>query len=264
MIKSKHKNPDCSAEVAHAFRRVRDDVGKLEKMLEIHQQWEANEARKAFVAAKVAFRAEAPAVTKDHKVGYDHKKGSGRTSYRHATLANVERTLGPVLAKHGLAYAWQVDQKDNGQIYVTCVLSHEMGHQEQVTLHGAADQSGQKNSIQATGSTVTYLERYTLLAITGTATEGQDDDGEGGPDEEAATLSKEQIAGLKAMCAEVGGDEAKLLQIVREKATGFDIEDWSDVPGHWYGNIVKQLEQKRGKPAAPTTPPPPAQEQKEY
>ena len=41
------------------------------------------------------------------------------------------------------------------------------------------DTSGGKNNIQAMGSAVSYLERYTLLAITGLSTKEMDDDGRG-------------------------------------------------------------------------------------
>jgi hypothetical protein len=36
-----------------------------------------------------------------------------------------------------------------------------------------------KNAIQQVASTTTYLQRYTLLAITGMSTKGMDDDGRG-------------------------------------------------------------------------------------
>ena len=48
-----------------------------------------------------------------------------------------------------------------------------------ITMAAGPDGSGGKNAIQAIGSTVSYLERYTLLAATGLATEDQDDDGRG-------------------------------------------------------------------------------------
>jgi ERF superfamily len=64
---------------------------------------------------------------------------------------------------------------------VTCILTHQMGHSEETTLAGAPDNSGSKNSIQAIGSTVTYLERYTLLAATGLAAANGDNDGQGAP-----------------------------------------------------------------------------------
>jgi hypothetical protein len=44
-------------------------------------------------------------------------------------------------------------------------------------MEAAADISGSKNQIQAIGSAVTYLERYTLFASYGLASKDQDDDG---------------------------------------------------------------------------------------
>ena len=43
-------------------------------------------------------------------------------------------------------------------------------------MYGTPDNSGSKNSIQAIGSTTTYLQRYTLFSILGLAA-GEDDDG---------------------------------------------------------------------------------------
>ena len=62
---------------------------------------------------------------------------------------------------------------------VTCFLQHVLAHQESVTLEGPNDDSGSKNQIQATGSTITYLERYTLLAVSGMAVRDHDNDGRG-------------------------------------------------------------------------------------
>jgi ERF superfamily len=76
------------------------------------------------------------------------------------------------------SHSWKMNQE--GQwIKVTCILTHELGHSEETTLMGAPDNSGSKNAIQAVGSTVTYLERYTLLAACGLSTKGSDNDGRG-------------------------------------------------------------------------------------
>ena len=60
---------------------------------------------------------------------------------------------------------------------MTCVLSHRDGYSEETTLTAGADDSGKKNSIQAIGSTTTYLQRYTLKLALGLATQDRDDDG---------------------------------------------------------------------------------------
>ena len=153
------------------------DLDKLEKLMQLQERWEANEARKAFTIALSNFKATGLSVSKDKLVGYKNKDGS-TTGYAHATLGNVCNTIGAELSKHGLSYRWSTEQA-SGKIKVTCVLMHSMGHSESVSLEAAPDDSGKKNLIQQIASTVSYLERYTLLAITGTATQEQDDDGQG-------------------------------------------------------------------------------------
>jgi hypothetical protein len=147
------------------------DLDKLEKLMQLQERYEKNEARKAFTQALSDFKAVGITIGKDKHVKF------GNTEYNHATLGNICNILGAELSKYGLSYRWNTDQNE-GKIKVTCVLMHVLGHSESVSLESGADSSGSKNSIQAIGSTVSYLQRYTLLAITGTATQEQDDDGE--------------------------------------------------------------------------------------
>jgi hypothetical protein len=76
-----------------------------------------------------------------------------------------------------------------------------MGHSESTSLTAAPDTSGSKNSIQAVGSTITYLERYTLLALTGLAAQGQDDDGQAM--EAPEYITPDQVETLKKLREEV-------------------------------------------------------------
>lgn len=137
------------------------------------EKLEAREAEKAFNLAMAKFKANAPKIIKDRKVSYNS------TAFDHASLANVVYTISETLSQYGLSATWNTNQ-ESGLITVTCSLAHELGHSKSVSLSGAPDMSGGKNNIQGIASTVTYLERYTLLAITGLATHEQDNDGKGG------------------------------------------------------------------------------------
>ena len=148
------------------------DLEKLEKLLELQERWEQNEARKAYTEAMAAFKANPPKIEKNKHVEF------GNTKYNHASLDNVTEKINSSLSTHGLHASWSTAQ-NGGVISVTCKITHTLGHCEETTLSASADASGGKNAIQAIGSTVTYLERYTLLAITGLATEDQDNDGAG-------------------------------------------------------------------------------------
>lgn len=168
------------------------DIDKLAKLLEVQERWEANEAKKAYVAAMTDFKLDPPKIIRDRHVKYQTSKGS--TDYRHASLENVTAVISAALSKHGLTASWITGQADNS-VTVTCRITHVFGHFEETSLTSAPDTSGSKNPIQAIGSAVTYLQRYTLLALTGLATEGQDDDGQGAdklPKQPEMTLNDEQ------------------------------------------------------------------------
>ncbi len=149
------------------------DVEKLSRLLELQEKWEANQARKAYTEAMTNFKKKAPDIFKDKNVKYATSKGT--TEYNHATLFNVTETIGKALGEQGLSASWLTSQKDN-LVTVTCKITHTLGHFEETGLTASPDLSGSKNPIQAIGSTVSYLQRYTLLALTGLATKDQDDD----------------------------------------------------------------------------------------
>ena len=149
------------------------DIDKLTKLMDLQERWERNEARKAFVVAMNAFKSAPPTISKNKQVSFQSAKGP--VDYKHATLDHVCDAVIGGLSKHGISHRWKVEQTTEW-ITVTCILTHELGHSEETKLMGAPDNSGSKNTIQAIGSTVTYLERYTLLAATGLAAAGTDDD----------------------------------------------------------------------------------------
>jgi hypothetical protein len=154
------------------------DPGTLEKLMDLQERWEAGRNRQAYVTAMTGFKQEAPAVlVKGDKV--DFQSAKGRTHYNYANLGSIVQEITAILGKYGLSASWETKQNERDEVIVTCHITHEAGHRESVTLRGPADDSGNKNRIQAVGSTVTYLQRYTLLAALGLAT-GEDDDDRGG------------------------------------------------------------------------------------
>ncbi len=151
------------------------DIEKLEKLLAMQERWEGKQAEKAFIHALAAMKAQIPLeVFKTKQV--DIKGGA---KFKHAELADVVDASVAAMGKFGFAHRWGVRQED-GAIIVTCIITHEQGHSESVELRAAPDTGPGRNSIQAIASTITYLERYTLMASLGVAAKNQDDDGKGG------------------------------------------------------------------------------------
>ena len=150
------------------------DVDRLEKLWELQQKYEQAEARKAYVAAMADFRERCPTINKDSTVDYTSSKG--RTNYKHASLAGALAQIKQLESECGLSHSWRTTQ-NNKVVEVTCVVTHNLGHSESTTLIGEPDPSGGKNAIQAIGSSVTYLQRYTLFALLGLASSEDDIDG---------------------------------------------------------------------------------------
>lgn len=209
------------------------DLEKLEKLLTLMERWEATEAKKAFHKAMAIFKANAPKLLKDKHVNYATQKG--RVSYDHATLGKVCEVVNSELSKHGLSSAWRTNQ--NGQIQVTCRVTHELGHSEETMLSANADDSGSKNSIQAIGSTITYLQRYTLLSLLGLATEDQDTDG---VTADNATIDEKQLSTLLDYITSTETNEAKFLEVVGAEAL-------SALPKSKYQKAVSMLKAKAEK-----------------
>lgn len=208
-------------------------IEMMEKLLTLQERHEANEARKAYHVAMAAFKANPPTIIKNKVV--DFKTEKGRTSYKHADLAEAAALIGQALSKHGLSAAWRTEQAGSA-ITVICEITHILGHSEKTSLTAPPDNSGSKNAIQAVASTVSYLQRYTLLALTGLAAQDQDDDGvkAGG---EPAKITAEQFAKLNELIKITGTDMAKFLVY-------FKVESIEVLPAGEYKRALALVEAK--------------------
>lgn len=148
------------------------DISTMEKLIELQERTERNNARRAFDQAIAAAKAEFGKIGKSGSVSH----GQGKTSFSHETMADISEAIDKPLSRYGLSYRFTTSQGQGG-ITVTCIIAHSEGHSEATSLIGAPDSSGAKNSIQAIGSTVTYLQRYTLKAALGLSASEIDDDG---------------------------------------------------------------------------------------
>lgn len=208
------------------------DLDKLEKLIALQERWEASEAKKAYVVAMNSFKANPPTIYKTKHVSF------GETEYNHALLENAAELIGAELTKHGLSFRWDCDQMEGGIVKVACVITHVKGHSERVALQAGLDASGKKNNIQSLGSTVTYLQRYTLFAATGMAAKGVDDDG---AKTTAEYITEEQAADLNALLDEVGADKVKF-------RAHFKIDKIEELPAKAYKQAVALTEAKRKQP----------------
>lgn len=182
------------------------DVAMIEKLMELEERHRANLGRRAFDHAIAAAKAEIPAIRKTRKVDFTTQKG--RTNYQYEDMAEIAKTVDPILSKNGLSYRYRTAQ-EGGAVTVTCILSHRDGYCEETTLSSAIDQSGDKNHIQAVGSAATYLQRYTLKMALGLAATADDD---GRASEAVKLINADQFQTLQGLMEEAEADESKMLQ----------------------------------------------------
>ena len=130
-------------------------------------------ARKAYDTAMTAAKHQLPtSIKRSGLASFETQRGG--TSYTYASLDDILEETVPTLAANGLRHRFDVKQNQE-TVAVTCIMRHADGHYEDVTMSGPFDKSGSKNTIQALGSTTTYLKKYTFLALLGIAA-GEDDD----------------------------------------------------------------------------------------
>jgi hypothetical protein len=201
------------------------DIEKMQQLFDLQLRWEKNEAVKAYNEAISQFRAECPLILKT-KEAYSSK---------YAGLAETIEQIKHLLSKHGLSHSWRTKQ-DGSNISVSCKMTHRLGHSESTELTAGPDKSGSKNSIQAIGSTVSYLERYTLFAILGIASTDQDDDGNAA--QHIDYITESQARDINALLTELKVSESGFLNYL-----GY--ESIETIPSTQYNRAMNALEKKR-------------------
>jgi hypothetical protein len=210
-------------------------VEKMDHILQMQERILDRRARMAFAEAIADAKAEMPAIDKNKHVGFaSRKEGAADTSYWHEDFAEIARTIDPVLGKYGLSYRFRTIGKPGEPVTVTCIVAHREGHQEETTLTAPHDASGNKNAIQAIGSAVTYLQRYTLKAALGLAA-SRDDDGIITSND--VMIDDAQYALLTDLAIKGGGSAEKVLEWAK-------VSDWSTFPAAKFDQAKKLLETK--------------------
>jgi hypothetical protein len=170
------------------------DLDRLERLMamqERHREAQERERQREAVLAFrrdfAAFRGENVVVPKTKLVDQKKKDGGQGPKFMQSEFDVVCGMLSPALSKHGFGFrhdmkfgakAWTTDGvvSDQPWVYVTCYLEHRDGHTETLSLEGPPDTGGAKNPLQEMQSAASYFKRQSLLAITGTATGGEDDE----------------------------------------------------------------------------------------
>lgn len=178
---------------AIAERSASDDVlftamqrgytpAEISQMMDLRDRQEAHVAKKAFHEDFAGFRGENIIIPKTKEV--DRGRGGSFIQAEYHVAANM---LSPALSRHGFSFRhdqkfgsrkWVTEgvESDVPWVYVTCYLEHRAGHAEKLELEGPPGDLTVNTPTQNMQVTASYLKRQSLLAITGTAAGGEDDE----------------------------------------------------------------------------------------
>lgn len=174
--------------IERAARDPNVDIDKMQRLMEMHDKVQATRAKTAYAAAFSEMQPELPEIE-------EHGK-SNNGSY--ALWEDINDRIKPVLSAHGFGISFRCG-RDGANVTVTAVLSHREGHSEETMMLLPLDTSGNKNAVQAVGSSTSYGKRYTAAALLNLTSRGEDDDGKkgGGKAVEPTNAPAKSSASLK-------------------------------------------------------------------
>ncbi|MDI6026764.1 ERF family protein [Corticibacterium sp. UT-5YL-CI-8] len=153
--------------IERAARDPNVDLDKMERLMAMHERMASGRAKAAFATAFAEMQPELPIIPEN---------GKGHNSVSYALWEDVNEFIKPVLAKFGFGLSFHV-RDGQSAVEITAVLSHRDGHSDTTVKSFPADTSGNKNAIQAIGSSISYGKRYTAGALLNLTSRKEDDDG---------------------------------------------------------------------------------------
>ena len=212
--------------VNHAMQSGREiSLDQIEKLYELQERHEKNEARKAFNVAMNRFKSNQIVIKKTAK-GHNNM---------FAPLDEIVTAVTPILSENGLSLTWDIEDLEKG-VRVSAVISHEQGHSQRISLTSMPDKSGGKSDIHALGSIITYLQRYTACPALGIAASG-DDDGQKASDK---VITEKQHSEIVDMMNAKNIVEADFLVWLNSQK-GTSISDMAELPSQMYGFVVSTI-----------------------
>jgi hypothetical protein len=141
------------------------DMDKLQKLIDMKNAEEERQAKLAFNFHFAEMQKDFVPVSRE-KQGYD---------YKYAPIELLQKTYGPIIARHGFSYVWREESIPEGK---RCYLTITgFGHsQENYFDIPPLEKTKQMNSVQVMGAMSTYGRRYTFIAGFGVIIEDEDPD----------------------------------------------------------------------------------------
>jgi len=187
------------------------DTDKLEKLMELQERWEKNQAEKAFAEAMHLAQQEMPAVVKDAL--------NTQNNSRYARLESVQSQCRKVWQQHGFSLCFAEGDCPIEKFKRTlCDVTHEAGHTRRYHLDLPIDGIGPKgnpiggmNALQGHISSTSYAQRRLICMVFNIVIADEDRDGV----QAVQCISEDQIATLNSIMERIHPDDAPLEKLLK-------------------------------------------------
>lgn len=147
----------------------------MERLFNLQERWEKNQAKKIYDQAMVKFQAECPII---QRVKDGAKTRAGEIAFKYAPLEVIVKTVKPFLAKYELDYNFKPVKNEAGEVVaIRCYAYHIGGHSDYSEMAiGKGGGTPLMSSTQVDAANLTFAKRYAFNNIFGIVTEEEDNE----------------------------------------------------------------------------------------
>jgi hypothetical protein len=204
------------------------DLDRLDRLTTMYERMIAREAETRFNIDLSRLQPKLPVL--EERGAILDADGAVRATY--ATWEDTVEAIRPILARHGFALSFKPGRSPKGVPVVTGALRHQAGHKEAAEIELPADTSGEKNPVQAIGSTMSYGQRYVARMLLNLTSRGEDDDGEAAGQSAAALNAIAEINTLTGRPAFLAWKQAN-----RKRLGDLPAPEFQLVIGHYSARL---------------------------
>lgn len=235
--------------VSDQEQNILDAIEKLSKQISLLPKFESRSTE-----CNELFAALAKAQAKMNIAGKDNANPFFKSKY--ADLTDLVKASRPALTENGLSVIQQILTNDDGQSILYTILAHASGQFISTQMRI----SPPKNDIQAMGSYISYLRRYSYACLIGVVAsdEKEEDDGEAAMEETRQevykgtsprilqdnkqqsydTITKEQVE-------EIENEIGEYPEVVEYMLNQLQIQSIADIPKSRYRAVLTRAREIR-------------------
>ena len=160
------------------------DIHSLRELILLKKQWDADQAKKAYIEAMAQFQKECPIIIKSKSGGVTK---TGVVAYKFAPIDIILTTknkngesVKALISKHGFSYTFNTPITTDKGIKICMKITHNIGHSELSELEMPfVEKTGVMSPPQVIASTMSYAKRYAFMNGFGILTGDEDNDAQG-------------------------------------------------------------------------------------